>query len=170
MRVACPSTRAMRFRNKPCSLCKRNTALSNAIILYVFSSHSGSPADPVLYKVNCPGNCSRFCGGDSWYTFHLMYLWVAPVEAICFGSLESVGNNAPTSTTVRLDCFNEIVPYIITCPSGQHLASNELVCDFLLRKRVLRQRCFEIKRASVSHVAHAKVQPLCQEGDGEQRV
>ena len=28
----------------------------------------------------------------------------------------------------------------------------------------MRQRCFEIKCASVSHVAHAEVQSLCQEG------
>ena len=63
-----------------------------------------------------------------------------------------------------LDYFNEIVPYIITCPRGQHLASHELVCDFPLRKCVLRQRCFEIKCVSVFHVTHAKVQSLCQEG------
>ena len=29
---------------------------------------------------------------------------------------------------------------------------------------MVRQRCFEIKCAGVSHVAHAEVQPLCQEG------
>ena len=29
---------------------------------------------------------------------------------------------------------------------------------------VVQQRCFEIKCASVSHAAHAKVQSLCQEG------
>ena len=29
---------------------------------------------------------------------------------------------------------------------------------------MVRQRCFEIKCASVSHVAHADVQSLCQEG------
>ena len=45
-----------------------------------FDSHSGSPADPALFNVNCSGNSSQFCGGDSWYTFHLMYLWVAPVR------------------------------------------------------------------------------------------
>ena len=56
-----------------------------------FGSHSGSPADPALWNVNCPGNSSQFCGGDSWYTFHLMYLWVAPVEAICSGMPEPVG-------------------------------------------------------------------------------
>ena len=58
--------------------------------------------------MNCPGNSSQFCGGDSWYTFHLMYLWVAPVEAICCGMPEPVGNNMPMSTTVCLDYFNEI--------------------------------------------------------------
>ena len=53
---------------------------------------------------------------------------------------------------------------ISTCPRGQHLASHEPVCDPLLRKCEVRQRCFEIKCASVSHVAHAEVQSLCQEG------
>ena len=38
-----------------------------------FDSHSGIPADPALCNVNCPGNSSQFCRGDSWYTFHLMY-------------------------------------------------------------------------------------------------
>ena len=33
-----------------------------------------------------------------------------------------------------------------------------------LRKWVVRQRCFEIECDSVSHVAHAKAQSLCQEG------
>ena len=129
-----------------------------------FDSHSGSPADPALCNLNCPGNSSQFCGGDSWYTFHLMYLWVAPVEAICFGMPEPFGNNMPKSTTVRLDYFNEIVPCISTCPNGQHLASHKPVCDLLLRKWVVRQRGFEIKCASVSHVAHAEVHFLCQEG------
>ena len=92
------------------------------------------------------------------YPFHLMYLWVALVKAICSGLPE------PTSTTVCLDYFNEIVPCISTCPSGQHLASHELVCDCPLRKCVVRQRCFEIKCAIVSHAAHAKAQLLCQEG------
>ena len=127
-------------------------------------SHSGSPADPVPCNVNCPGNSSQFLSVDSWYTFHVMYLWVTPVEVICTGMPEPVGNNMPTSTTVCLDYSNEIVPFISTCPSGQHLAGHELVCDFLMRKCVLRQRCFEIKCASVSHVAHVEVQPLRQEG------
>ena len=71
----------------------------------------------------------------------------------------------PTYTTVCLDCFNEIGgPCISTCPSRLHLASHESVCDFLLRKWLVRQRCFEIECASVSHVAHAKVQSLWQEG------
>ena len=70
----------------------------------------------------------------------------------------------PKSMTVCLDYFNEIVLCISTCPSRQHLSSHEPVCDLLLRKWVVRQRCFEIKCASVSHVAHAKVQSLCQEG------
>ena len=93
-----------------------------------------------------------------------MYLWVAPVEAMCSGMPEPVGNNMPMSTTVCLDYFNEIVPCISTCPSGQHLASHEPVCDPLLRKWVMRQRCFEIMCASVCHVAHAEVPSLCQEG------
>ena len=86
-----------------------------------FDSHSGSPADPALCNVKCPGNSSQFCGGDSWYTFHLMYLWVAPVETICSGMPELVGNNMPMSTTVCLDCFNEIVPCISTWPSDSIL-------------------------------------------------
>ena len=65
-----------------------------------------------------------------------MYLWVAPVEATCSGMPEPAGNNMPTYTTVCLDYFNEIVPCISTCPSGQHLASHDLVCDLLLRKWV----------------------------------
>ena len=92
-----------------------------------------------------------------------MCLWVAPVEAICSGMMEPVGNNMPTYTTVCLDYSNEIVLCISTCPSGQHLSSHELVCDFPLRKCVVRQRRFETKCASVSHVAHAEVQSLCQE-------
>ena len=76
--------------------------------------------------------------------------------------IEPVGNNMP-STTVCLDYFNEIVPCISTCPSRQPLASHEPVCDLLLRKWAVRQRCFEIECDSVSHVAHAKVQFLCQE-------
>ena len=86
------------------------------------------------------------------------------MEAICSGMPEPVGNNVPVSTIICLDYSNEIVPYISTCPSGQHLSSHESVCDFLLRKWVVWQRCFEIKCAGVSHAAHAKVQPLCQEG------
>ena len=74
-----------------------------------------------------------------------------------------LGNNVPTYTTVCLDYFNEIAPCISTCHSGQHLASNEPVCDFLLRKWAVQQRCFEIKCASASHVAHAEAQSLCQE-------
>ena len=87
---------------------------------------------------------------------------MASVEAICSGMPESVENNMPTSTTICLDYLNEIVPCISTCPSGQHLASYEPVCDFLLRKCVVRQRCFEIECDSVSHVAHAEAQALCQ--------
>ena len=68
----------------------------------------------------------------------------------------------PMSTTICLDYFNEIVPCISTCPSRQHLASHEPVCDFLLRKCVMRQRCFDFKCAGVYHVALAEVQSLCQ--------
>ena len=128
-----------------------------------FDSHSGSPAGSALCSVTCPGNSSQFCGGDSWYTFQLMHLWMAPVEVISSGMLEPVGNNMPTYTTVCLDYFNEIVLCTSARLIGQHLASHELVCDFLLRKCVVLQRCIEIKCASVSHVAHAEVQSLCQE-------
>ena len=85
------------------------------------------------------------------------------MEAICFGMPEPVENNMPTSTTICLDYFNEIVPCISTCQSGQHLASNEPVCDLLLRKWAVQQRCFEIQCASASHVAHAEAESLCQE-------
>ena len=150
-------------RYKSCSLHKSVYIALQRDHCVCFGSHSGSPVDPVLCNVSCPENSSQFCGGDSWYTFHLMYLWVAPVEVIRSGMPEPVENNMPTSTTICLDYFNEIVPCISTCPSGQHLARHEPVCDFLLRKWVVRQRYFEIKCASVSHVAHAEVQSLCQE-------
>ena len=150
--------------DKTCSLHKSKNSTLQRDHCVCFDSHLGSSADPVLCDVNCPGNSSQFCGGDSWYTFHLMYLWAPPVEAICSGMTEPVGNNMPTYTTVCLDYFNEIVPCISTCPSEQHLASHEPVCDLLLRKWVVRQRCFEIMCARVSHVAHAEVQLLCQEG------
>ena len=149
---------------KSCSLHKSIYSALQREHCVDFDSHLGCPADPVLCQVNCPGNSSQFCSGDSWYTFHLMYLWVAPVEALCPGTPEPVGNNMPTYTTVCFDYFNEIVPCISMYPSGQHLASHVLVSDPLLRKWVVRQRCFEIECASVSHVAHAEVQPLCQEG------
>ena len=86
------------------------------------------------------------------------------MEAICSGTPEPVGNNMPTYTAVCFDYFNEIVPCISMYTSGQHLASHEPVSDLLLRKWVVRQRCFDIECDSVSHVAHAKVQSLCQEG------
>ena len=148
---------------KSCSLHKSIYSALQRDHCVCFDSHPGSPADLALCNVNYPGNSSQFCGDDSRYTFHLIYLWVAPVEAICSGMPEPVGNNMPTYTTVCLDYFNETVPCISTCSSGQHLSSHEPICDLLLRKCVVRQRCFEIKYASVSHVAHAEVQSLCQE-------
>ena len=129
---------------KSCSLHKSRYIALQRDHRACFGSHSGSPVDPVLCNVTCPGNSSQFCGGDSWYTFHLIYLCMASVEAICSGMPESVENNMPKSTTVCLYYFNDIVPCISTCPSGQHPASHEFVCDFPLRKRVVRQRCFEI--------------------------
>ena len=92
-----------------------------------------------------------------------MYQWVAPVDTTCFGTPESVESNMPTSTTICLDYFNEIAPCISTCHSGQHLASNEPVCDLLLRKWAVQQRWSDIMCASASHVAHAEVQSLRQE-------
>ena len=92
-----------------------------------------------------------------------MYLWAAPVDTICFEMPESVESNMPTSTTICLDYFNEIAPCISTCLSGQHLASNEPVCDLLLRKWAVQERCFEIKCAGASHVARAEAQSPCQE-------
>ena len=70
----------------------------------------------------------------------------------------------PKSATVCLDYFNETVLCISTCSSRQHLVSHEPVCDLPLRKWAVHQRCFEIECDSVSHVAHANVQFLCQEG------
>ena len=147
---------------KSCSLHKSIYSALTRDSCVCFDSHSGSPADPALYNVSCPGNSSQFCDGDSWYTFHLMYLWATPVKAICSGMPEPVENNMPTSTTICLDYFNEIAPCISTCHSRQHLASNEPVCDLLLRKWAVQQRCLEIKCASASHVANAEVQSLCQ--------
>ena len=109
--------------NKFCSLHKSIYSVLQCDHRVCFGSHSGIPADPALCNVKCPGNSSQFSGDDSWYTFHLMYLRVAPVEAICSGMPEPDGNNMPMSMTVCLDYFNEIVPCISTCPSGQHLAS-----------------------------------------------
>ena len=149
---------------KSCSLHKVYTSPSNVTVVYVLIRTWEARLIRAPCNVSCPGNSSQFCGGDSWYTFHLMYLWVAPVNAICSGMPEPVENNMPTSMTICLDYFNEIVPCISTCPSGHHLASHEPVCDLLLRKCAVRQRCFEIKCASVCHVAHAEVQSLCQEG------
>ena len=70
---------------KSCSLHKSIYSALQRDHCVCFVSHSGSPADPVLCYVNCPGNSPQFCGGDSWYTFHLTYLWVAPVDSICSG-------------------------------------------------------------------------------------
>ena len=114
--------------------------------------------------MKCPGNSSQFCGGDSWYTFHLMYLWVGSRGGDLFWNAGASWEQHANVHDSLSDYFNEIVPCICTCPSGQHLASHESVCDLLLRKCVVRQRRFEIKCASVSHVAHAEVQSLCQEG------
>ena len=148
---------------KSCSLHRGVYIALQRVHFVCFGSHSGSPVDPVLCNVTCPGNSSQFCGGDSWYTFHLTYLWVAPVEVIRSGMPEPVENNVPTSTTICLDYFNEIVPCISTCSSGQHLARHEPVSDLLLRKWAVRQSCFEIECDSVFHVAHAEAQSLCQE-------
>ena len=73
--------------------------------------------DSAMGNVTCPGIPSQFCDDDSWYTFRLRYLWVAPVETICSGMSEPVGNNVPMYSTVCLDYFNEIVPRISTCIS-----------------------------------------------------
>ena len=116
---------------KSCSLHKGIYSALQRDHCVCFDSHSGSPADSALCNVNCPGNSCQFCGGDNWYTLHLMYLWVTPVEVICSGMTEPVGNNMPTYTTVCFDYFNENVLCISTCPSGQHLVSHEPVCDLL---------------------------------------
>ena len=122
-----------------------------------------SSDDSALGDVKCPGISPQFCDGDSWYTFRLRYLWGAPVETICSGMSEPLGNNVPLHSTVCLDYFNEIVSRISTCISRPHIVSYELVWAPLWRKRVVRQRCFGIKHAGVSRVAHGEVQLLCQE-------
>ena len=99
-----------------------------------------------LWVVKCPGVPSQFCDGDSWYTFCLRYLWVAPVETICSGMY----------STVCLDYFNEIVPRISTCISRPHCASYEPFWDPFWRKRVVRQRCLGIKHAGASLVSHMR--------------
>ena len=73
---------------KSCSLHKSIYSAHQRDRFVCFDSHSGSPADPALCNVICPGNSSRFCGGDSWHTFHLMYQWVALVDTTCFGTPE----------------------------------------------------------------------------------
>ena len=93
--------------HKSCSLHKSIYSALRRDHFVCFGSHSGIPADPALCSVKFPGNSSQFCGGDSWYTFQLMHLWMAPVEVICSGMPEPVGNNMPTYTTVCLDYFNE---------------------------------------------------------------
>ena len=78
-----------------------------------------------------------------------MYLWVAPVEAICSGMPEPFGDNMAKSTTVCLDYFKEIVPCIGTCPSGQHLACHEPVLT----------RCYVFlldTGTALSHVRHER--------------
>ena len=99
---------------KSCSLHKSIYSALQRDHCVCFGSHSGRPANPDPCNVNCSGNSSQFRGGDIWYTFHLMYLWVAPVEVICSGMSESVGNNMPMSTTICVDYFDEIVPCIKT--------------------------------------------------------
>ena len=42
------------------------------------------------HLLTCPGNSSQFCD-DSWYPFHLMFQWVAPVETICSGMSSRLG-------------------------------------------------------------------------------
>ena len=121
-------------RKKSCSLHKSVYSALQRDHFVCVGSHSGIPAEPALCNVKFPGIVFQFCGGDSWYTFHVMYLWVAPVDLICFELLEPVGNNMPKSTTVCLDYFNEIVPCISRCPSRQHLASHKHVCDLFFEK------------------------------------
>ena len=53
---------------KSCSLHKNIHSALQRDHCVCFDSHSGSPADPALCNVSCPGNYSQFCGGDSWYT------------------------------------------------------------------------------------------------------
>ena len=69
-----------------------------------------------------------------------MCLWELPWNRFVLECRSQLGTTCPT--TVCLDYFNEIVPRISMCSSGQHLASHESVCDFLLRKWILRQKCF----------------------------
>ena len=119
---------------KSCSLHKSIYSALRRDHFVCFGSHSGIPADPALCSVKFPGNSSQFCGGDSWYTFRLMHLWMAPVEVICSGMPEPFGNNMPTYTKVCLDYFNEIVLCTSARLIGRHPASHEPVCRFSLEK------------------------------------
>ena len=149
---------------KSCSLHKVYTSPSNVTVVYVLIRTWEARLIRAPCNVSCPGNSSQFCGGDSWYTFHLMYLWVALVKAICSGMLEPVENNMPTSTTICLDDFNEIVSCISTCHSGQHLASNEPVCDLLLRKFAGGKDVLRLSVLASIMSQMREVQSLCQEG------
>ena len=92
-------------RHKSCSLHKSIYSALTRNNCVRFDSHSGSAADAALCNVICPGNSSQFCGGDSLHMLHLLCLWVAPVDSICSGMMEPVGNNMPTYTTICFDYF-----------------------------------------------------------------
>ena len=68
------------------------------------------------------------------------------------------------STAICFDYQNKLKPCKSSCPDGMHLASHDPVCDPILRKWVVRQRCYTVKCLNVPHIQHAEVQSLCNEG------
>lgn len=130
-----------------------------------FDTYVGSSVSQSQCNTPCPGNSSQVCGGSGVYSFHLNYLWVSPVEATeCAGLPDPSSSNMSTSSTVCFDYQNRINPCKSSCPDGMRLASHDPICDPILRKWVVRQRCYTVKCLSVPHIQHAEVQSLCNEG------
>ena len=78
-------------------------------------------------------------------------------------------SNMSRSTTICFDYQNRLKPCKSSCPHGMHLARHDPVCDPILRKWVVRQRCYTVECLNAPHIRHAEVQSLCnedQEHDG----
>ena len=99
------------------------------------------------------GNSSQSCGGENVFSFHLNFLWVAPVEPTqCDGLPEPEVSNRSRSTTTCFDYQNKLKPFKSSCPDGMRLASHDPVCDPILRKWVVRQRCYTVKCFNFLHI------------------